>query len=99
MKPKKIYISGKMRGLPREEYKKKFKDVEDMLTKMGYDAINPCNIEHDSDKWEDRILKDLNILKDCDAIFMLENSRDNSNGAMCEYHFAKGMGLQIMGRC
>lgn len=96
MKKEKIYISGKMRGLEIEHSQKLFSDAEQFLIKHGFEPINPWNIIHTSDIWGDRIIADLEILKDCDGIWMLENWRD-SNGATCEYYFALGEGIRIMG--
>lgn len=91
-KKKRIYISGKMKGL--SDYRTYFNDAEELL-KNEYTVINPARFEHTSDKWEDRMLHDLNVLKSCDAIYMIPNWTD-SNGAQVEYYFAKGMELEII---
>ena len=41
---RKIYLSGPMSGLPRSEYRRKFREVEKILRKHGYGVINPCNV-------------------------------------------------------
>ena len=41
----KIYISGKMRGLPEEESRKLFKAAENYLIELGHDVINPWDSE------------------------------------------------------
>ena len=87
-----MYISGKMKGL--DDFKTHFNKIEE-LYKDKYFIVNPCRIEHTSDKWEDRILVDLNIIKECDAIYMLDNWKD-SNGAQVEHYFAQGMGKKII---
>ena len=44
-KPKrKVYLSGKMSGLPRSEYRRKFREAERILHRHGYGVINPCNV-------------------------------------------------------
>ena len=95
----KIYISGKMRGLPEEESRKLFKAAENYLIELGHDVINPWDSEDEKNEkcrdWDDYILYDLHILKMCDAIFMLSNWQD-SDGAKCEHAFASGMGIGIL---
>ena len=45
MKKRKIYISGPMTGLDREEYMKRFLLAEDRLHQIGYKRIcNPINV-------------------------------------------------------
>jgi hypothetical protein len=41
------------------------------------------------------LLQALYALSQCDKIYMLKNWKE-SNGAKCEYWFAKGMGIEIM---
>jgi hypothetical protein len=95
----KIYISGKMRGLPEEESRKLFKAAEQYLIGLGHDVVNPWNSELEKDtlcnEWADYIMFDLNILKTCDALYMLDNWQD-SNGAKCEHAFACGRGMEII---
>lgn len=91
-----IYISGKMRGMSETVSRKLFEDAENFLVKHGFRALNPWKFTHDSDRWGDRIIADLELLKKCDGIWMLENWRD-SFGATVEYYFARGEGLKIMG--
>lgn len=38
---KKVYISGRISGLPREQYAKYFAEAERMLKADGYDVVNP----------------------------------------------------------
>lgn len=95
----KIYISGKMRGLSEEDSRKLFKAAEQYLKTLGHDVINPWDSEDEKKRqckvWADFILYDLQILKTCDAIFMLDNWQD-SNGAKCEHAFASGRHMKII---
>lgn len=93
MKGKKIYISGKMKGL--DNFKELFYAAEKEYRNKGYNVINPVRIEHISKEWEDMILQDLYILNSCDAILMLNNWKD-SNGAQVEHYFAKGKNIEII---
>lgn len=94
-----IYISGKMRGLPEEESRRKFEAARQYLIELGHDVVNPWDSEKDKEeqclKWEDYILYDLKIIKGCDALFMLDNWQD-SDGAKCEHAFARGIGMEII---
>lgn len=95
----KIYISGKMRGLPEEESRRRFEAARQYLIELGHDVVNPWDSEKEKEakclEWEDYILYDLRIIKHCDALFMLDNWQD-SDGAKCEHAFAKGRGMAIL---
>lgn len=84
-----------MSGLEEEEFKETFKEAEDELIKEGYEVVNPCEIEYIPEDYAGQLLIALGELAKCDAIYLLDNWVD-SNGAKCEYWFAKGMGLEIM---
>lgn len=94
-----VYISGKMRGLPEEESRKKFEAAQQYLIELGHDVVNPWISEKEKEKqcveWCDYILYDLKIIKTCDALFMLDNWKE-SEGAKCEHAFASGRGMEIL---
>lgn len=92
----KIYISGKIGFLPKEVYEKRFNQAEARLAEVGWDVINPIKLDHSShDKsWASYMLKDLEAMIPCDAVFMLSNWTD-SPGAQIEHSFAIRMGKQI----
>lgn len=93
----KVYISGKMQGLPEEDYTEMFNQAQESLEKMGYEVVNPAGFNYESSvPWSDRLLSDLMEIKHCDAIYMLPNWRQESNGAATEYYFAKGSGLKVL---
>lgn len=95
----KVYISGKMRGLPEEESRRRFEAARQYLIELGHDVVNPWDSEKEKEaqclEWEDYILYDLRIIKHCDALFMLDNWRD-SDGAKCEHAFASGRKMEIL---
>ena len=72
MKTMKIYISGKISGLPISEVVAKFREAERKIRKFGQDPINPLNnglpIETE---WADQMGKDIALLLRADAIYML----------------------------
>ena len=98
---KMIYISGKITGLPKDVYKKKFDDAEEMLKKGGWRVFNPTEDAWSS--WFERLGKtyaetlwhDFYKLKDCDAIYMLDNFLE-SKGAKAEHAFAIAIGLEVI---
>ena len=93
-KKKKVYIGGKMTGLTEEESKALFARAEELLKAQGYEVVNPWKIEVPK-HYSGQLLRSLEELAKCDAIYLLDNWT-SSNGANCEYWFAKGMGIDIM---
>lgn len=92
----KVYISGKITGLPLSEAEERFKDAEELISALNLTPVNPLKNglpRHSS--WEEHMAKDIELLKQCEAIFMLENWED-SRGAKIEYDFAIGSGKTIM---
>ena len=99
MPKKKVYISGKMRGLNPEQFAPIFEKARRFLESKGYEVVNPVDFEEEKMKtcecWADFIIFDLPILKTCNAIYMLQNWQD-SWGAKVEFDFANGHGLEIL---
>lgn len=96
----KIYISGKVTGLPYADAVKTFevaeKKVRDIYRGVDVEVINPMKLTkyEEGKRWADYMMPCLDALKDCDAIVMLANFR-SSNGAKTELQFAKGCGMDI----
>ena len=44
MSKRRIYLSGQMSGLPRSEYRRKFREAERLLHRHGYGVNNPSNV-------------------------------------------------------
>jgi hypothetical protein len=84
-----IYISGKITGLPEKVYKENFRLAEQALEILKFKPVNPVNLPDDHDKsWKSYMSVDLKVLKECDAIFMMDCWQD-SRGAIIEHWFAK----------
>ncbi|MCD8207848.1 MAG: DUF4406 domain-containing protein [Bacteroidales bacterium] len=93
---KRVYISGAVTGLPYEEAERVFAEAESKLLAEGYDAVNPVKFGlNDGWEWQDYMTRDLEILKSCEAIYLLDGW-EQSHGARTEYEFARGMGLEVM---
>lgn len=94
---KKVYISGRISSLPREQYMAYFQKAEDMLTREGFKVVNPTKFVMCRHLWlyrllgyELTLLYDLWRLMQCDNIYKMPGWRE-SRGAQIEacvaYHF------------
>lgn len=104
----KVYISGKITGLPIDEAKRNFKNCADYLRDEGYEVVNPMELpEHEAilamdemelvedGKWYLHMKADIKAMMDCDSIFVMLNYTE-SKGAMIEYKLAMELGLHGM---
>lgn len=83
----KVYISGPMTNYPNYN-KEAFMLAEKYLESLGYEVINPHNLEHKTDNWLDCMKTDIIALLDCEAIYMLDKWI-YSKGAKLEFIIAK----------
>lgn len=91
----KIYLSGKISGLPICEAIKNFESAENQLKGLAT-IVNPMRLKHDHDKsWGSYMKEDIKALMDCDAIAMLPNYEE-SKGALIELNLAKSLGFEII---
>lgn len=93
-KKKKVYISGSMSKLPREEYMAHFAKAEKELRAAGYATVNPARFLVCKYRWLYRIvgyrltlLYDLWRLSRCDLIYKIPGWRE-SRGAQIESAWA-----------
>lgn len=83
----KVYVSGKMTGLTREQYEKNFKEAEEKVKKLfekNYDEIivfnpafktvNTCN----GFKYEECMEMDFLLIKLSDIVYFMKNWLDSS---------------------
>lgn len=81
---KKIYISGKITGLPIGEVIAKFHAAETKIRRFGFEPISPLSnglpLETD---WADHMGKDIALLLKADAIYLLTDYSE-SQGAQIE---------------
>lgn len=94
----KIYISGKITGLDLKDALANFEKAETELVAKGFEPINPMKkvSEQQGKTWKEYMLADIEILWDCEAIYMLDNWKD-SKGARIELAIAKELDLEIFG--
>ena len=91
----KIYISGKITGLPFPEVKAKFQRMEELLEELGIMPVSPLrNGLTDKHTWNEHMIKDVEILLGCDGILMLDDW-ESSDGAMIERYIAEKKGMDI----
>ena len=108
MEPFTVYITGKISGLPEEEFKRNFILAADFLRTQGFDPVNPldvipeCYESCDSGltfkdgtyqhHWQCYMKADLKVMLDCVGFFPLDNAAD-SRGAKVEMGVAVEVGL------
>lgn len=96
-----IFISGKYRGKTTKEVELNIflaTEASKKLWKLGYIVICPhLNTSHFDGICEDDVWLNgyLEILKRCDAIYMLNNWLQ-SEGAIKEYELAEKIGIKIL---
>jgi hypothetical protein len=91
----KVYISGRITGLPYADVEAKFRQAERSLEQAGCEPVNPLkNGLTVENSWSEHMLKDIEMLLPCQAILMLDNWTE-STGAGIEYDIAKRMGKVI----
>lgn len=94
---KKVYISGRISDLPREQYMTMFSIAEQMLRKKGYEPVNPTRFFMCKYIWLYRLLGyrltllyDLWRLMRCDLIYKLpgwQQSRGANIESCVAFHF------------
>ena len=91
----KIYISGKISDNPT--FREDFERAEQELIKGGWQVVNPARIFDLTSgyDWNDYIIGGLLLLKDCQALYLLDNW-ESSAGANIEVIFAKKNKIYIM---
>lgn len=90
-----IYISGKMTGLPDFNYPK-FNKVAKQLRRMGYTVYNPAEMISDpSFTWSDYMREAIKMMLECDTVYLLDGF-ETSKGAIIEINLAKNLGMTIV---
>ena len=94
----KVYISGQISGLEKDDYMERFAKAEKELTERGYSVINPAKVNAqlpDDTTYEEYMKMSLTMLDMCDYIYMM-SSWKSSSGACLEYQYAKTLGKNII---
>jgi hypothetical protein len=91
-----IYISGKITGLPFREVEHKFQSAQNFLEGFGFEVVSPLkNGLSQSHTWQQHIVRDIELLLPCEAIYMLGDWVD-SVGAGIEYDVAVRTGKIVL---
>ena len=96
-----IYLSGKITGREKEDYTRQFARADSFYKTGGFEVINPVTIGEEVLKinpkaeWQDFMIRDLEALRTCTHIALLEGWEE-SKGAKMEKAEAEKMGLEIM---
>jgi Asp-tRNA(Asn)/Glu-tRNA(Gln) amidotransferase A subunit family amidase len=91
----KIYIAGKITGIDLEEAKANFQVMEEHLTELGHEVVNPMKLPHDHDKsWNSYMKECIAALMGCDSIYLLPNYHQ-SKGAMLELYIVIAVGIKV----
>lgn len=91
----KIYIAGKISGLPKAEYSAKFLQAELALRAAGWEPVNPCNFGIEENATLNEALPKCKPHFDqCQAVFLLSDWED-SPGAIIEKSWAKHQKMDI----
>jgi hypothetical protein len=91
-----VYISGQIAGLEEQVARERFESAETLLSDIGLIPVNPLsNGLHFTARWEEHIVRGIELLMGCDAIMLLGNWEE-SKGARIERHIAEEMGLKVL---
>lgn len=91
----KIYISGPISGLEYNDAFFRFAYADGCIRYLGHTPVNPMfNGLTSCAPWADHMMRDLELLRECDAIVMLDGW-DNSVGCKIEKLFAEKLGLKV----
>lgn len=86
---KKIYIAGKVTGLPQDEVVEKFAAMQKKIETLGFEVVNPIELVNDFDTtWNKAMRMCIAGLVQCDAIVLLPDWF-SSNGAKIEWDISK----------
>lgn len=91
---KKAYIAGKITGLTKAEYFKKFIDAKKEVQHLGYKVLNPIEIVPQGIDYEDQMTICMSLVEIADCLFMIDNWLE-SNGAKREHTEAMKKGKRI----
>ena len=91
----KVYIVGKVSGLPFREVKTKFDLVHTVLQDAGFEPVNPLNVVTDTRcRWNPAMRKCIAALMQCDALFLIHDVED-SPGAQLEMELATRLSIPM----
>ena len=100
---KKVYLSGRMSGLSTEEWRKRFKNVENTMKHFHCVVVNPAETVIATHPWLYKLVGyrrtlayDLWLLRHCDYLMMVGDDWQQSRGARLERMKAREWGIEIL---
>lgn len=92
---KKIYIAGKVTGLPIAETTMKFGQAQKEIEAQGFEAVNPLAVVNDfKTPWQKAMKMCIESLIKCDAVVLLHDYSD-SKGALIEMNLAQSIDMPV----
>lgn len=93
---RKIYIAGKVTGMPIHHCTLKFGSAQMKLRADGYQVVNPLEVVNDwRCPWQVAMRKCIAALIECDAVYAL-NNHTQSRGATIEINLARQLGMDVI---
>lgn len=92
---RRVYVAGKVTGLPKEQVKTKFNLITSKLNGLGYQVVNPVAITNDVPSWDDALRNDIKKMLECDELHMLPDWQE-SRGAQLERDIAIRLGMNVV---
>lgn len=92
-----VYISGPVTGLPKEEYLRAFEEAENNLQAAGHETFNPAKSHSLMPKWfthDNYMQLCKREMEMCDAMIQLPGW-EQSKGCQIEYHYAWSLNMKI----
>lgn len=90
---KRIYIAGKVTGLPIHEVTMKFGTAQKQIEEMGFIALNPLELVNDwKATWQNAMKICISKLATADAVVLLDNW-EQSKGAKIEKQLADDLDI------
>lgn len=90
-----VFISGRVTGLPYDQVKKKFAAAETLLRASNYNPVSPLHHVNQLAKPREAMKICISLLLECDALLLLADSI-YSEGAQIEAQLARYAGLSIL---
>ncbi|WIF69705.1 DUF4406 domain-containing protein [Metapseudomonas otitidis] len=91
---RRIYLSGPMTGLP-DENRPAFNAEAARLRALGYEVVNPAELNEPDDPRAVCMRRDIQALMTCDAVAMLPGWT-SSHGATLEHACAVQCGMEVV---
>jgi hypothetical protein len=91
----KVYICGKITGLPLGEAFERFQQAENLFPANEFIVVNPMKLPHNHDKsWESYMKECIHHLLECTHIYCIPDELEESKGAAIEMYLAEKLKIK-----